>query len=272
MKANLQRRIQRYGWDRASDHYERYWAKQLQPAQDLMLEMAQLQPGEQVVDIACGTGLVTFRAARQVAPDGHVVGTDISEEMVQTARNIAQERNLNHSSFERMDAEALHFEDDTFDVALDGLGLMYVPDPLKAVSEMKRVLKPGGRAVAAVWGERKHCGWADIFPIVDSRVKTEVCPLFFQLGTGDMLMRTFLQAGFGFVRSERLSTILYYDSPENACGAAFAGGPVALAYSRFDDKTRDEAHRDYLDSIEPYRKGQGYEIPGEFVVAMGRKE
>lgn len=272
MKANLQRRIQRYGWDRASDYYERYWAKQLQPAQDLMLEMAQLQSGEKVVDIACGTGLVTFRAARQVAPDGHVVGTDISEEMVQTARQIAQRENLNHSSFERMDAEALDFTEDTFDAALDGLGLMYVPDPVNAVSEMKRVLRPEGRAVAAVWGERKNCGWAEIFPIVDSRVKSEVCPLFFQLGGRDMLARTFSQAGFASVSSERISTILYYDSPEDACGAAFAGGPVALAYSRFDDKTRDEAHRDYLDSIEPFRNGNGYEIPGEFVVAIGRKE
>lgn len=96
MEPKLQRRIQRYGWDKAAYFYERYWQKQLE----------------------------------------------------------------------------------------------------RALKEMKRALKPGGRAVAAVWGRRAHCGWADIFPIVDARVKSEVCPLFFQLGTGDLLQQTFLAAGF----------------------------------------------------------------------------
>jgi hypothetical protein len=122
-----------------------------------------------------------------------------------------------------------------------------------------------------VWGQRGRCGWAEIFPIVDARVNTEVCPLFFQLGTQDMLAQTFEAAGFKDVVSERLSTILSYDSPADACGAAFAGGPVALAYARFDDRTRQEAHAEYLASIEPYRTGDGYDMPGEFVVVSGRK-
>ena len=99
----------------------------------------------------------------------------------------------------------------------------------------------------------------------------EVCPLFFQMGTQDLLMKTFLEAGFAFVKLERLSTTLYYENPEDACGAAFAGGPVALAYSRFDEQTREEAHSEYLTSIERYRNGNVYEIPGEFVVAVGHK-
>jgi hypothetical protein len=63
---------------------------------------------------------------------------------------------------------------------------------------------------------------------------------------------------------------LRYDSARHAVAAAFAGGPVALAYSRFDDRTRAEAHAEYLASIEPYNRGSGYEIPGEFVIASGR--
>ena len=60
-----------------------------------------------------------------------------------------------------------------------------------------------------------------------------------------------------------------YESAEEAVGAAFAGGPVALAYSRFSDEVRIEAERAYLDSIEPYRSGLGYRIPGEYVVVCG---
>ena len=98
--------------------------------------------------------------------------------------------------FERRDAEALGTDEARFDAALCALGLMYVPDPVNALEEMFRTLKPGGRAVAAVWGERKRCGWADIFPVVDARVSSEVCPMFFQLGTRNVLEITFEKAGF----------------------------------------------------------------------------
>ena len=146
---------------------------------------------------------------------------------------------------------------------------MYVPDPAVAVREMRRSLKPGGRTVLAVWGERRNCGWAGIFPVVDERVNTEVCPLFFDLGTGDYLCSTLEAEGHTNVESERISTVLQYGSAEEAVAAAFAGGPVAMAYSRFDDATRAEAHEAYLETIAPYRNGSGYHIPGEFVVARG---
>lgn len=170
-----------------------------------------------------------------------------------------------------MDAEARLLPDETFDVALCALGLMAVPHPVQALQDMYRVLKPGGRAVAAVWGRRGRCGWADIFPIVDARVTTAVCPLFFHLGTHDMLAHTFAAAGLERMVSDRLSTPLVYASPEEACGAAFAGGPVALAYARFDVSTRAEAHAEYVAAIAPYRIGNRYKIPGEFVIVSGRK-
>ncbi len=271
MHPDLQRRVQRYGWDRAAAYYEPHWRRQLQPAQHRLLEVAALQPGAHVLDVACGTGLVTFPAAAAVAPDGDVLGTDLSEGMIERARQIARQRGIQNVSFERMDAEALQVPDRAFDVALCALGLMYVPDPLRAAREMYRVLVPGGRAVVLVWGERRRCGWADIFPIVDRRVASDVCPMFFQQGTGDTLQRTLEAAGFVDVEAERLTTTLRFDSPEDACGAAFAGGPVALAYRRFDDAPREEVHAEYLASIAPYRNGTGYAIPGEFVIARGMR-
>ncbi|MEZ4586567.1 MAG: methyltransferase domain-containing protein [Gemmatimonadales bacterium] len=267
MDARLQRRVQRYGWDKAADHYERYWTAQLAPARGAMLRAAALAPGERVLDVACGTGLVTFDAALRVGPAGAVVGTDLSERMVVAAREQATLRRLDAVRFERMDAEALDLPDASFDVALSALGILYCPDPLQACRELFRVLEPGGRVALAVWGERKRCGWAEVFPIVEARVASEVCPLFFQLGTGDTLALNLETAGFGSIKTERIGAVLEYPSPADALGAAFAGGPVALAYSRFDDPTRDSAHAEYLASIEPYRDGEGYRIPGEFVVA-----
>ncbi len=271
MEPKLQRRIQRYGWDKAAKLYEGYWQRQLEPAQNLLLEMLAPQPGEHVLEVACGTGLVTLRVAEAVGPDGAVVGTDISDGMLKAAREETNKRGMTHVAFERRDAEALGPVEEQFDAAFCALGLMYVPEPVVALQEMLRALKPGGRAGAAVWGERRRCGWAEIFPIVDSRVASDVCPMFFQLGTKDFLARSFEKAGFHDVVLKRLDTTLHYDSGEAACGAAFAGGPVALAYSKFDDRTREEAHREYLASIEAYRDREGYAIPGEFVVATGKE-
>jgi ubiquinone/menaquinone biosynthesis C-methylase UbiE len=269
MDPRFQRRVQRYGWDKAARDYEAGWQAQLKPAQSLMLEMTALQPGERVLDVACGTGLVSFRILAAVGETGAVVGTDISAEMVETARSMAAERGIRNAKFERFDAEAMALEAADFDAAVCALGLMYVPSPLKALEEMLRLLKPGGRAAAAVWGARDKCGWAEVFSIVDARVASQVCPLFFQLGTKDSLARYFAQAGFCDVRLERLEVELPYASDEEALLAAFRGGPVALAYSRFDDPTRETVHAEYLRSIELYRDGAGYRIPGEFVAAVG---
>ena len=118
MEAKLQRRIQRYGWDKACADYEEYWKKQIEPAQKRLLEMAALQPCERVLDIACGTGLITFPAAISVGARGSIVGTDISEKMLERGREEAQKRGLGNTTFQRADAEALDFPESSFDAAL----------------------------------------------------------------------------------------------------------------------------------------------------------
>lgn len=272
MKPELQRRVQRYGWDKAADFYDESWKEQLKPAQDKLLEMIALQPGETVFESACGTGLITFRAANAVGSGGNVVATDLSDSMIQLSSERAENQRINNITFHRMDAEQLDLEGGRFDAAISGLGLMYYPDPVQALKEMYRVLKPGGRAALAVWGERKNCGWADIFPIVDKRVNTDVCPMFFQQGTGNTLEYSLKEAGFTDIKAKRLSVHLNYPSDEVAVMGAFAGGPVALAYQRFDSKTKEEAQTEYLESIAPFRNGSKYAIPGEYVVTSAVKK
>jgi ubiquinone/menaquinone biosynthesis C-methylase UbiE len=266
MEPRLQRRIQRYGWDLAAADYELLWQAQLAPAHRALMALAAPRPGEQVLDVACGTGLVALAAAQAVGPQGRVLGTDLSDHMVDAARQRAAQRGVVQLGFARMDAEQLALPDGGFDLALCALGLMYVPEPGQALSEMRRVLRPGGRVVLAVWGERARCAWSAVFPIVDDEVRTEVCPLFFRLGQQDALARLCAEAGFECIVEQRIASTLRYADGEEACGAAFVGGPVALAWSRFGDEARSRVQARYLAAIEPWREGGGYRIPGEFVV------
>jgi ubiquinone/menaquinone biosynthesis C-methylase UbiE len=269
MDARLQRRVQRYGWDLASNDYDPLWQEQLAPARKALLALASLAPGERVLDLACGTGLVALDAARSVGPEGSVLATDLSGQMIEIARRRAAEQQLSNVTFRRMDAEMLDLPDATFDVVLCALGLMYLPDPQHAVEEWRRVLKPGGRVVIAVWGKRVNCGWSPVFPIVDAEVETDVCPLFFSLGEPDMLAQLCSDAGFERLRQRRIATVLRYANADEACDAAFVGGPVALAWSRFEADVRARARARYRQAIEPWRRNQGYRIPGEFVIVAG---
>jgi ubiquinone/menaquinone biosynthesis C-methylase UbiE len=271
MDAKLQRRVQRYGWDKAAAQYERSWQGQLESAQSALLELAGLEPGIEVLDVACGTGLVSLKAAAAVEPGGRMVGTDISEQMVLAARAMAASRGISNARFERMEGEQSTLGDNTFDVVLCALGLMYVPDPEKAIRDFHRMLRPRGRAVCAVWGQRAKCGWAEIFSIVDARVHSEVCPMFFRLGTAQNLQHAFRAAGFGGIVERRLETRLEYASGDEACNAAFIGGPVALAYSHFSPDTKAAARKEYLESLKDYLVGDHYSIPGEFAVVAGTK-
>jgi ubiquinone/menaquinone biosynthesis C-methylase UbiE len=269
MDARLQRRVQRYGWDRAVGHYEEHWLHRLWPATEQVLERAAIAPGERVLDVACGTGVLAVAAASRVGRGGMVVGTDISAKMVEAARATASALGLANCRFERSDAEQPLEFGIKFQVGLCGLGLMYMPDPERAIAALAEQLVPNGRAVVSVWGRRDRCGWADIFPIVDAHVESEVCPLFFRMGMGDSLRHGLDAAGLKDVATQRLPITLRYESAGEACDAIFLGGPVALAYAHFGEAGRAAVRADYLRSVEPFRRAKAYEIPGEIVIGYG---
>jgi ubiquinone/menaquinone biosynthesis C-methylase UbiE len=258
--------VQRYGWDLAAAFYEPLWQSQLACAQTEVIARAAPALGERVLDVACGTGLVAFDVAQAVGPGGAVLGIDLSAQMIAAAQRRALELNASNAAFLRMDAELLDLPNDSFDVALCALGLMYMPSPERALHEMRRVLRPGGRLALAVWGARSHCGWSALFPIVDAEVTSEVCPLFFRLGEQDALVRLCADADFESIELHRITATLIYTDADVACNAAFVGGPVALAWSRFSDEVRARVRSSYVNSIEAWRYGHEYRIPGEFVI------
>lgn len=270
MEARLQHRVQRYGWDKAAGRYDSLWAAQLAQVQAELLSRAALTPGERVLDLACGTGRVTQAAARAVAPSGQVLGTDLSGEMVAVALQQARAAGCGNADFARMGAERLAVADGSFDVVLCSLGLMYMPEPERVLGEARRVLRPGGRLVVSVWGERARCGWADLFGIVDEEVASEVCPLFFRLGQPGLLARLCAENGLLAAPEHRWRTTLDYTDGEQACEAALVGGPVALAWSRFDLTTQQRVRNRYLEAIAPWRAPAGYAVPAEFVVLAAR--
>jgi ubiquinone/menaquinone biosynthesis C-methylase UbiE len=268
MDGRLQLRVQRYGWDRASARYEDLWRVALEPATRGVLRLARLQPGERVLDVACGSGVLTRNALAEVGPHGEVVGCDVSAGMVAVAQAA-----LPGCSFLRADAQEIAnvVPRSHFDVVLSGLGLMYMPDPEACIAAMTNCLRPGGRLVVSVWGERKACGWSGVFPIVDARVQSEVCPMFFRLGGRDTLHTALAGAGLEHVHTERLTTTIEYPNASVACDAAFEGGPVALAYGRFNAPTREAVRAEYLDSLQPWARSEGFGLPGEFVLGVAER-
>jgi SAM-dependent methyltransferase len=110
-------------------------------------DAAGISPGDRVLDVACGTGVLTREAARRAGPGGAVTGLDLSPEMLAVAARLSPELRWQQGS-----ADALPFPDQSFDAVVSQFGLMFFPDPVVGLREMMRVLVPGGRLAVAVWG------------------------------------------------------------------------------------------------------------------------
>jgi demethylmenaquinone methyltransferase / 2-methoxy-6-polyprenyl-1,4-benzoquinol methylase len=104
-------------------------------------------PGDSVLDVCCGTGDLTFELAGRVAPDGHVVGCDFSEPMLDLARDKAEARAASGVRFEWADALNLPYDADRFDIATVGFGVRNFADRERGLRELNRVLRPGGKLV-----------------------------------------------------------------------------------------------------------------------------
>jgi len=125
------------------------------PCATQLLDLAAVEPGERVLDVACGTGIVARRAAARVGAGGVVAGSDVNEGMLEVAAATAIDLPV-RIEWHRADATALPLPDGAFDVVCCQQGLQFVPDPPLALREARRVLTPGGRLALAVWRSIDH--------------------------------------------------------------------------------------------------------------------
>lgn len=146
---------QRKSWDTYSkgwDKWDDIIVASILPVANKMIEVLELTGSEHILDVASGTGEPGIRMAPTLT-SGRVTGCDLSEQMVIIANRKASEKGVNNYSSICCDATEMPFEDNTFDHVMCRFGIMFFPDMVKGVSEMRRVVKPGGKIILAVWGE-----------------------------------------------------------------------------------------------------------------------
>jgi ubiquinone/menaquinone biosynthesis C-methylase UbiE len=136
------------------DSYHDYFGERL-------VELAGVEPGDSVLDLACGRGAALLPAARRAGDGGVVLGVDLSPAMVSLAANELVGAGLRGSA-RVMDAERLELEDASYDVALCAFGLFFFPDPEAAIAELFRVVRPGGTIAVSTWGpDDERWSWED---------------------------------------------------------------------------------------------------------------
>jgi ubiquinone/menaquinone biosynthesis C-methylase UbiE len=137
-------------YDSVTAEFDRFTERFSKPLALRVIALARLMPGERVLDVATGTGIVACQAAINVGPTGTVMGIDLSDSMLAAAQAKANRAGLNDQvGFRKMDAEALAFKKESFDAVLCLFALLHFPNPLVALREMLRVLRPGGKLVLA---------------------------------------------------------------------------------------------------------------------------
>jgi len=154
-------------YDSVTRAFDRYTELLTQPLAAHLVRLARLKPSDHVLDIGTGTGVVAFRVANQLSAEGRVLGVDLSEGMLAAARVKAGSAALGgRVEFRRMDAEALDLPDGAFDAVVSLFALLHFPDPLKALREMFRVLRPRGRLVVAVGSDPRLMSRAGVVEVV----------------------------------------------------------------------------------------------------------
>lgn len=208
-------------WGAAAEHWARAAEKEevgaSADAAKWMLEVAELQPGERVLEVAGGAGRVGLQAAAEVGPEGSVLCSDFSEEMVRVAQERFERLGVANIETRALDAQDLDLDDGSFDAVLCRFGYMLMPDPQQALRESARVLRPGGRLVLAVWGEAEENRWlSSILDIVMSHLNAPPPPPGtpgpFSLGDPAGLRKLLEQADLTEVGIDPIRTQQVYDS------------------------------------------------------------
>lgn len=235
------------------------------------LALAAPRSGEQVLDVACGTGVMTRSLATAVGPGGRVVGLDAGAQMLAFAREREGRRgDAAPIEWREGDVGSLPFADETFDLVNCQFGLMLFPDKPTAVREMRRVLKPGGRLVVVTWGAIERCpGQAVMKATWTRRYGAERGRLFemqHALSDPDRVRALLRDAGFREMAATAAMGTARFASPEQLTGV------YATALNiRADAATREGIYAEVREALGAYAGAEGLAYPIEAILGSARK-
>jgi SAM-dependent methyltransferase len=246
-------------------------------ATGLMLALAQVGTGVRVLDVAAGDGDQSLLAAERVGSTGFVLATDIAPRLVALAGEAARARCIENFDARVMDAENLTVDDGTFDVVICRLGLFFVPDLPRALSEMRRALKPGGRIGAMVFSTPDKNPFLSV-PISIIRRYAQLGPPLpgqpgpFSLGAPGALATALALAGFSDVQAREVSAPLRMGSArECARFEREAFGALHQMLAALDEAARAEAWQEVERELGKYEGQKGFESPCEIIVVSAVK-
>ena len=217
---------QREMWDNAAAGWQNWWETVERGAQKVsnkLVELAEIKPGDKVLDIATGIGEPAVTAARRVKPNGKVVAIDISPQMLLIAKTRAKSLGLDDIiEFRESDGEKIDLLDSTekFDAILSRWGLMFFPNLSAALVKIREMLVTNGILSAAVWSAPSKVPWLDLaFASVRKQINapspTPMTPGPFALADVDALKQSFSEAGFRDIKTNTFQVTFEFDSPES---------------------------------------------------------
>jgi len=266
-------------WDEAAGAWHRYGAvlaDWLGPATERMLDLAEIGPGDRVLDVAAGAGQQSLAAARRVGPSGRVLATDISQAILDLAARDARAAGLTNIETRRLDGERLDgIEEASFDACISRLGLIYLPDREGALRGIRRALRDGGRFATVVYAEAERNGFFAI-PVGIIRRRAGLGPPApgqpgpFSLGDPTALERLLKDAGLREVRVHRVPAPLRMPTAEDCVRFERESfGALHQMMSGLDEEQRKDVWREIADELSAFEDGGGFTGPCELLVAGG---
>jgi ubiquinone/menaquinone biosynthesis C-methylase UbiE len=258
------------GWDRWLEWTERNFAA----STEWLAGAANWKPGIRALDIACGPGYPALIGAARVQP-GTFVATDLSPAMVAAVSRRARAAGLQNMACLAMDAEDLRFDDESFDAVTNAYGLMFCPDPQRAIDEAHRVLTRGGRFAAATWDEpAKNPFFSAITsvaaPILSLTLPEPGAPGLFRLASAAHLGSMLHASGFSDVQVDSVVAVFECVSVEEYVDL-FADVAWKARMAALPDRERRQFRDAVRKATEPFTDGGRLRLMATSLCASGRR-
>lgn len=256
----------RQEWVDAAPYWKKWYDKfsfQSQAATELLMTGAMLARGQRVLDLASGSGQPALSIARMVAPDGHVVATDLVPEMLSAAEETAREARLGNIEFRTADAEYLPFANKAFDRLTCRFGMMFFPDVHRALTEQRRVLKAGGRLSVVTWGPLEENPMFALM-VRAFRKRVEVpepgpnAPHIFRFADVSLLDETLTGAGFRDVAVAKHRVPWPWPGKPEEFWNVMSGfaAPFKRMMAKLPEEQKDEVTAEIVEGTRQYFDGQ----------------